>query len=198
MIGDAAQYQELVTLYSGYGDEELLELGRGMGDLTEMAQEALKGELTRRGLKITLAAERVETRVLTDDDLRDMRAYAASAPEECIFDFESERAASAAYYALTAEGVDAIVISGDGKTERRGPRVVVTPKDAARAAEIMSHPSADELRAETEEAFSGFTLPRCPRCGGAETLLDSVDPVNQWRCDHCGHTWLEESVSSVE
>ena len=38
-------------------------------------------------------------------------------------------------------------------------------------------------------------MPRCPACGGEETLLESVDPVNQWRCDGCGHTWLEESVS---
>jgi hypothetical protein len=198
MIGDAAQYQELVTLYGSYGDEELVQLGRGMADLTEMAQEALKGELTRRGLKIASAAEPVKARVLTDDDLRDMRAYAASAPEECIFDFDDERAASAAYYALTAEGIDAIVVSGGGRTDSRGPRVVVTPKDAARAAAILSQPSAEELKTEAEESFAGFDLPKCPACGGAETLLESVDPVNQWRCDNCGHTWLEESVSSIE
>ena len=66
MIGDAAQYQELVTLYGSYGDEELIGLGRGMADLTEIAQEALKGELSRRGLKIAPAAAPVETRILTD------------------------------------------------------------------------------------------------------------------------------------
>ena len=74
----------------------------------------------------------------------------------------------------------------------------MTPKDAERAATILSQPSADELKAETEEAFEGFDCTACPACGGAETLLESVDPVNQWRCDPCGHTWLEESVSSLE
>jgi hypothetical protein len=198
MIGDAAQYQELVTLYGSYGNDELVELGRGMADLTEMAQEALKGELTRRGLKVTPAKEPVETRVLSEDDLADMRTYAESAPAECIFDFENERAVTAAYYALTAEGIETIVVSGDARADRRGPRVVVTPKDAVRAAAILSQPSAEELRTEAEEAFAGFDLPKCPVCGGAETLLESVDPVNQWRCDNCGHTWLEESVSSME
>ena len=197
MIGDAAQYQELVTLYGRYGDDELIELGRGMADLTEMAQEALKGELTRRGLRIAPAGEPVEARVLSENDLADMRAYAESAPAECIFDFENERAVTAAYYALTAEGIEAIVVSGGAQPDRRGPRVVVTPKDAERAATILAKPSADELKAETEEAFAGFDLPKCPACGGAETLLESVDPVNQWRCDHCGHIWLEESVSSA-
>jgi hypothetical protein len=198
MIGDAAQYQELVTLYSSYGDDELIELGRGMADLTEMAQEALKGELTRRGLKIAVARAPVEMRVLSEDDLADMRTYAESAPAECIFDFEDERAVTAAYYALTAEGIEAIVVSGGARPDKRGPQVVVTPKDAERAAAILSQPSAEKLKAETEEAFAGFHLPKCPACGRAETLLESVDPVNQWRCDHCGHTWLEESVSSVE
>src|SRR6202035_5574136 len=109
MIGDAAQFQELVTLYGSYGDDELVELGRGMADLTEMAQEALQDELTRRGLKIAPARELGEARVLSDEDLADMRTYAASAPAECIFDFEDERAVTAAYYALTAEGIEAIV-----------------------------------------------------------------------------------------
>lgn len=195
MIGDEAQYEELVTLYGSYGDGELVELARGMADLTVVAQEALKGELTRRGLKIEPAGAPV---VLSEDDLAGMRVYAESAPGECIFDFKDERTVTAAYSALTAEGIEAIVVSGGARPDKQGPRIVVRPKDAERAAAILSRPSAEELEALTEEAFEGFELPQCPACGGAETLLESVDPVNQWRCDHCGHTWLEESVSSAE
>jgi hypothetical protein len=196
MIGDAAQYQELVALYGSYGDDELVGLGRGMADLTEMAQEALKGELTRRGLKIAHSGGPVEARVLSEEDLADMRSYAELAPAECTFDFVDERAASAAYYALTGEGIEAIVVSAGGsKFDNRGPRVVVTPKDAERAAAILSQPSADELKAEMEETPEEFALPRCPACRSEETLLESIDPVNQWRCDDCGHTWLEETVS---
>jgi hypothetical protein len=202
MIGDAAQYQELVALYGSYGDDELVGLGRGMADLTEMAQEALKGELTRRGLKIEHAGGPVEARVLSEEDLADMRSYAELAPAECTFDFVDERAASAAYYALTGEGIEAIVVSavsaGGSKFDNRGPRVVVTPKDAKRAAAILSQPSADELKAEMAETPEEFALPRCRACGGEDTLLESVDPVNQWRCDDCGHTWLEETVSPAQ
>lgn len=199
MIGDAAQYRDLVTLYGTYGDGELIELGRGMADLTEMAQEALKGELTRRGLKIPPAGAPVEARVLTDEDLADMRTYAESAPAECIFDFDDDNAASAAYYALTRKGIEAIVVSpGRAKFDNRGPRVVVTPKDAERATAILSQPTTDQLRSETEEVPEEFALPHCPVCGSEETLLESVDPVNQWRCDDCGHTWLEETVSSIK
>ena len=196
MIGDAAQYNELVTLYGDYSDDELVELGRGIADLTEMAQEVLKGELARRGLKIRPAGESLVARVLTDEDLQDMRVYAEVAPAECIFDFDDERSAAAAYYALAAQRIDAIVVSPGGtKADYHGPRVVVTPKDAERAAAILSEPSTDKLTAEKEEVPEEFAMPHCPSCGGVETLLESVDPVNQWRCDDCGHTWLEESVS---
>lgn len=197
MIGDAAQFQELVTLYTSYSDGELITLGRGMEDLTQMAQEALKGELTRRGLKLTPAAKPVEARMPTDEELTDMRTYAESAPDECIFDFPTEEAASAAYYALTREGVNAIVVSPKN-AKSDGPRVVVTPKDAERAAAIFSQLSTDKLTEETlEETAAEFEVPRCPACGSEETVLESVDPVNQWQCEDCGHTWLEEQVSAT-
>lgn len=197
MIGDAAQYQELVTLYNSYSDGELIALGRGMAELTEVAQEALKAELTRRALKLTPTAKPVEARVQTDEELADMRTYAESAPDECIFDFQTEEAASAAYYALIREGVNAIVVSPKNPKSDR-PRVVVTPKDAERAAAIFSQLSTDKLTEETlEETAAEFEVPRCPACGGEETVLESVDPVNLWRCEGCGHTWLEEPVSAM-
>ncbi|HEX3966866.1 MAG TPA: hypothetical protein VHW70_02765 [Edaphobacter sp.] len=198
MIGDAAQYQELVTLYGTYSDGELVELGRGMADLTEMAQEALKGELTRRGLKIA-PAKPVETRIPTDEDLADMRTYAESAPDECIFDFQTEEAASAAYYALTREGINAIVVSPkNAKPAGPGPRVVVTPKDAERAEAVFSQLSTDKLTEEVlEHSEDEFDVPRCPACGAEDTVLESVDPANQWRCEDCGHTWFEEPVSAI-
>lgn len=197
MVGDAEQYRELMELYRDYSDGELVELSRKMADLTDTAQNALRGELSRRGLKAAAAEEAVEARVLTDEDLADMRSYAELAPAECIFDFETERAASAAYYALMGEGIEAIVVSPDGKKfDGRGPRVVVKPKDAARAAEILSGASADQLIETQAEMAPEFDLPRCPACGGEETVLDSVDPVNQWRCEDCGKTWLEEVVSA--
>jgi hypothetical protein len=198
MIGDAEQYQALVTLYGTYGDGELKALGRDMSDLTPSAQEILKAELARRGLTIADGRQPEVARVLTDEDLLDMRAYAALAPAECIFEYEDERTASAAYYALAAADIEAILVSGQNtKSGVRGPRVVVKPKDAGRAAAILSKPLADELPTSAKEPEE-FDLPRCPACGGEETLLESVDPVNQWRCDDCGKVWVEDAVPFVE
>ena len=197
MVGDAEQYRELVTLYGTYGDDELRAIGRDMSDLTETAQEVLQAEIRRRGLKIAPGA--VEQHVLPEEDLADMRTYAQLAPAECTFIFENERAAADAYYALTAEGIEAIVISAESREfDNRGPRVVVTPKDAERAAAILLQPSAEILGTQAEETPEEFALPNCPTCGSEETLLESADPVNQWRCDDCGKVWLEETIPSTE
>ena len=197
MIGDAAQYQELVTLYASYGDEELMTLARGMSDLTEMAQEALRGEISRRGLKVSATPERSETRVLSEDDLADLRAFAALAPAECVFEYEDGHGASAASLALREAGIESVVLQQDGsRMDVRGTRVVVAPEDAEEAARVLSQPLAERFRREVEEsAPEEFALPQCPKCGGNETLLEAVEPANQWHCDDCGHDWLEEDLS---
>jgi hypothetical protein len=198
MIGDAEQDRALVALYGTYGDGELKALGQDMSELTASAQEILMAEISRRELTIAPAAKPVEARVFTDEEMSDMRSYAALAPAECIFEFEDDRGASAAYYALTMADIEAIVLSGQStKGDVRGPRVVVTPKDAERAAAILSQSLEAELRPVADEAEE-FALPRCPACGGEETLLESADPVNQWRCDDCGEVWLEEAAASPE
>ena len=78
----------------------------------------------------------------------------------------------------------------------RGTRVVVAPEDAEEAARVLSQPLAERFRREVEEAVpEEFALPQCPKCGGNETLLEAVEPANQWHCDDCGHDWLEEDLS---
>ncbi len=197
MIGDAAQYQELVTLYASYSDGELVALARGMGDLTEMAQEALRGEISRRGLKVSETPERSEPRVLSEDDLADLRAFAALAPAECVFEYEDAQGASAASLALREAGIDSVVLQQDGsRMDVSGPRVVVAPADADAAAQILSQPLAERFRREVEESVpEEFAVPKCPKCGSQETLLEAVEPANLWRCDDCGHDWVEDDVS---
>ncbi|MDQ2832917.1 MAG: hypothetical protein M3Y50_04070 [Acidobacteriota bacterium] len=197
-MADAAQYQELVKLYGTFGDGELMELGQGMGDLTEMAQQALKGELARRGLQVSETREPEPEPGMSDDEMERLRAYAELAPPECVFEFADEQGASTALRALTAEGIEAVALVGEGAGfEGRGPRVVVAPEDAGRAEALLSQPLVERFR-NAEEIPPEFDLPVCPECGGEETLLEAVDPVNHWRCDGCGHSWVEGSGGSVQ
>ena len=96
MIGDQAQYRDLVTLYGTYGDEELIELARGMDDLTAMAQEVLKGELTRRRIPIPSpnTAKLPNTAKESDSEIN---RFVDLAPQDCIWEFaEAEDAMAAA------------------------------------------------------------------------------------------------------
>ncbi len=197
-MDDAVQYQELVKLYETYGDGELVELGRGMGDLTEMAQQALQGELARRGLKVEEEAREPE-RGLSEFEMTRLREYAALAPPECVFEFADEQGAMTAFRALTEEGIEAVALgAGEMGMGERGPRVVVGPEDAGRAEAVLSQPFTKRFRKEEEEENPAeFELPECPECGGGETLLEAVDPVNHWRCDDCGHSWVEGGDGSV-
>ncbi|MDE3105536.1 MAG: hypothetical protein KGK08_10210 [Acidobacteriota bacterium] len=63
-------------------------------------------------------------------------------------------------------------------------------------------PAADPLLQQHEQplmdeetalglASAEFVEPTCPQCGETDPLLEGVDPVNQWRCESCGHTWSD-------
>jgi hypothetical protein len=195
MGDDTTRYRELEERYSSYGDEELLELGQGIDDLTEMAQEALKGELTRRHLKVE-AGRPDQPKVLSEEQVSSLQAYAALAPAECTFEFEDRAEASAASLALEEVGIESVILAAGGSTgfDMRGPRVVVAPQDAERAEAILSQPLAERFREESGAGPAEFALPCCPACGSEETLLEGVDPANAWRCEGCGETW-EETVA---
>jgi uncharacterized Zn finger protein len=36
-----------------------------------------------------------------------------------------------------------------------------------------------------------FVLPKCPKCGAEDPVLEGADPVNTWRCETCGKLWSE-------
>ncbi len=196
MIGDGPQYRDLVELYGTYGDEELVELGRGMADLTEMAQEALKGELTRRRIPIPTPKSVMPKNVRELDPTIDR--FVDLAPEDCVWEFAETEDALAACEALRASGIESSVILPRADTLDMGaPRLAVAPQDVERTEAILSKPIPEEFRILVRTRDE-FVVPCCRRCGAVDPLLESIEPTNQWRCDQCGHTWLEESASFVE
>ena len=126
LISDAEQYSELVRLYGEYGDEELIALGRRVGDLTETAQEVLKGELARRRLRVSPEVkEPVVNEIAAEkDDPQD--GFGWLAPEDCITEFAESEDALAAGEMLRAEGIECEVMLPQGM-DMRAPRVAVAP-----------------------------------------------------------------------
>jgi hypothetical protein len=199
MIGDEGQYEELGRVYGEMSDAELVGLGQEMTDLTDIAQEVLKSEISRRGLSLT--AKRVAkpvTRTDVDDrDESELWAFAAMAPATCVFEFEEDGAASAARAALSEEGVESVAVPERVTGfDLHGPRVVVAPEDAERAAMIVAQPGVESLINEAPTTIEEFHEPACPACGADESVLESVEPANRWRCDACGKEWVEDETLS--
>jgi rubredoxin len=195
MIGDAQQYQQLAARYREYGDIELQELAANAGDLTETAQSALTAEMQLRKLspKVKEAPKR-ELPVLDESEIPSLRDFAALAPQQCVWEFSQVEDAEAASRALSAEGVESLVIPGENSVgDMRPPRLVVGPGDIERTEQILSRPIAAEFR-DASAAEDTYVEPVCPVCSTAEPLLEAVDPTNQWRCEACGHVW-EDTVA---
>jgi rubrerythrin len=195
MIGDGQQYLELAARYREYGDIELQELAVDAADLTEPAQQALAAEMQSRNLspKVKEAPKRERPVVANQDkqDMSSLRDFAALAPDECVWEFPLVEDAAAASRALAAEGVQSVLIQGGTMFgDMRPPRLVVGPLDVERADQILSRPIAAEFRDAAAEEDT-YSEPVCSVCSAAEPLLEAVDPVNQWRCESCGHVWVD-------
>jgi hypothetical protein len=194
MIGDAAQHEQLARLYGEFGDEELLALGRKITDLTDVAQEVLKREISRRGLSISPETVTAATTVLDEREAAELWKYAGLAPPECVFEFGEGDVASAARMTLAEAGIESVAVPHqEAKYELRGPRLVVAPEDAERAAFILAQPTVEKLKGDAEAMMAEeFHEPVCPACGAEESVLESVEPANRWRCDACGEVWMED------
>jgi rubrerythrin len=159
-----------------------------------VAQEVLKSEISRRGLSIAPKPTPAATIVLDEREAAELWKYAALACPECVFEFDEENAASAAHMALAEAGIESVAVPHqETKFDLRGPRVVVAPEDAERAASILAQPTVERLKGDAEAMMAEeFHEPACPACGAEESVLESVEPANLWRCDVCGEVWMED------
>ena len=187
---DSEQYSELARLYAEYGDNELIALRRQAGDLTEAAQEVLKGELARRRLNVSPAVkEPVDEEVGTEDDRSLPPGFGRLAPEGCIKEFADSEDALAAGEMLRAEGIECEVMLPQS-LDMRAPRVAVAPADAERAAPLLAMPIPEEFRVLVRMRDQ-FEAPTCPGCGAADPLLEEIEPTNKWRCEVCDRVWVD-------
>lgn len=195
MIGDAEQYERLTRLYGEFGDNELLALGRDMGDLTEIAQEVLRAELSRRRLAIPSAP--VDGASHSESPANPLDRLAYLAPQDCIWEFAETEDALAAGEALRAAGIECdVILPSAERFEMGAPRLAVAPEDVARAQPILSRPIAEEFRILVRTRDQ-FVVPSCPGCGAPDPLLESIEPTNQWRCEVCDKVWLENDPEAM-
>jgi len=210
------EWQRLTQLYREKNDDELLDLAADAADLTEVAQQVLRGEMKTRGLdKQSLAASepiepdrsadlKYDSDVsLTDTDdsaAEDARAQ-SDLPSEyswktLLCECEDREEADQISEVLKQAGIESWIETPGSNSlytqlDQRNPRVLVAADQLDEARAIVVRPIPQEIIDRSKMQEPDYELPVCPSCGAADPVLEGVDPCNRWRCEACGKRWTE-------
>jgi DNA-directed RNA polymerase subunit M/transcription elongation factor TFIIS len=206
----AGEWLRLSQHYSQMSDGELLALAQQNSELTGTAQQALAGEISRRGLKVEPAkpAEPLTPEPPADspyaEDLKLVEVATVWSLADAIqlqellkragipFRMGREKAASAETDASNfAEGVSVKV-----------PRIGVPwARQAMQAYTPLSRP--------VPQGGQDEAVACCPKCHSTEIFLEeliaepeaeSEDPPGryEWVCDSCGNRWEDDGTADGE
>ena len=71
------------------------------------------------------------------------------------------------------------------------PRVLVAADQLDQARAIAARPIPQQIIDDSKTEAPEYELPKCPKCGAEDPILESVEPANHWRCEQCDHEWTE-------
>jgi tRNA(Ile2) C34 agmatinyltransferase TiaS len=73
-------------------------------------------------------------------------------------------------------------------------RIFVPGDQLALAREVASQPIPQDVIDQSKIKVEDFVPPTCPKCGAEDPLLESVEPMNAWRCENCGAQWSDSAA----
>jgi hypothetical protein len=194
--------ERIAGVYSAMSAEELRRIAESGDELSDSAQEALRAEVAKRGLKMEIAPSRGEdvyelNHTVTMRQFRDL-------PEALLAKGSLESAGIQSYL------VDDNMIRMDWFISNLlgGIKLKVRPEDAEAASEILNQPIPESLDVE---GVGSFEQPKCPRCQSLDVSCGELNkalsywtayagvpvPVYKrgWTCHACGNEWQEQGGS---
>ena len=211
MQDDPQRYwRDLTENYRQMSDGELLQLGESRGDLTEVAQQVLRDEMRKRGLDESKPADAPKLTghpavVHWESPRYRDRSHEASDGSDIPGEFtwktllcecDTSQEAWQVGETLRRAGIESWVTGSRSAWDVSGPRVQVAADQLEQAQAVMASPISHEVIEESQVKLPEFELPGCPTCGASDPLLESVDPVNVWRCETCGAEWSDPEDAS--
>jgi hypothetical protein len=221
----AEEWQRLTKLYSEMTDGQLLELAETFSDLTEIAQPILRDEMKKRGLedpievlepppdpsdeKPTFAAFSKHSAVPTPsaaepDEHQDEEE---EEPEGVEWTWKTELCTSATKEeawqigeVLRLAGIESWAMRPGTSLGARSVaslevQVLVAADQLDEARAVIARPIPQDIIDQSKVKVEDFELPSCPKCGAPDPLLESVEPVNAWRCEVCDATWSDPAAA---
>jgi DNA-directed RNA polymerase subunit M/transcription elongation factor TFIIS len=201
------QWQELSEVYRGKSEGELEAMAETAYDLTDIARQALRAEISARNLDLQLREAPSPDELSPDPDLDPIynEERDISAPT-WVCKVESRLEAQQAKELLRDAGI--VSYFGEDTTDpnyfptdfSQGVDLLVSWVDAQRAGIILRRwmPSTD-TSVEPDESAAPVL---CPACKSDEIVLlrvlkksdDDPDSKFRWRCDACAHTWIDDGI----
>jgi len=203
MVDRVEEWQRLQASYSSKTDEELQALADESYELTELAQQALKSEIARRGLPFKLKelpkppglnpepgdldpSERELVVVRQVWDLTEARQVKGILDDAGIPSF------------LGPDNLDNVEAFPSSSSFVNGIDLKVRYVDHQRALYVLSQSLPPEPQERSEY------VPVCPKCNSREIVFQSLDEEKDsdsspdakfnWKCEACGHQWKDDGI----
>jgi DNA-directed RNA polymerase subunit M/transcription elongation factor TFIIS len=219
-LNPAAEWLYLSERYRQMSDQELLALAGQNSELTAVAQQALAGEISQRGLKLQPeplpAPPEPEPQPdatydsLYDEDRKFVEICTVWSLSDAIQLQTLLDTAGIPFFMgpEKATGVEAVT---SNFVNGVSVQIMNIGLPWARQA-MMNYTPADEPGPKPEEELSELPV-RCPKCHSEEVVFDRliVDPMSEpttatdksqpkfeWTCDSCGHKWDDDGIVKDE
>jgi DNA-directed RNA polymerase subunit M/transcription elongation factor TFIIS len=200
MVDRVEEWQRLQASYRTKTDEELQALADESDELTELAQQALRSEIARRGLPFTFKefpepgsnlqpnesdpSELELVVVRRVGDLAEARQLKSILDDAGIPSF------------LGPDNLDRVEVFPLSSSFGNGIDLKVRSVDNQRAEYVLSRSLPPEPQDQIEY------VPVCPRCNSREIVFESLDEEKgssfdakfNWKCDSCGRQWRDDGV----
>jgi hypothetical protein len=212
-VDQAGEYLRVRDHYRSLADGELLVLARQPSELTDVAQQALAGEISSRRLKVepdkpaSLSSPQPPPDIQDpadpncDEDkrlvtIRTVWSLADALQLQNLLD-----TAGIPFYIgpEKAAGVDTVT-----SNFAYGLDFQIMSIGVPWARQAMQNYTPADDRAQEPEAELDDASVRCPKCHSGEVLLEETEPVREgtspqrfkWTCDACGSHWEDSGVET--
>jgi len=194
MIDPEQERRRLAEFYSGQMDGELEKVAEQAYELTELAREALKAELDRRGLQTKLIETapvvfKKRVPVMAGDPPPPAPPAPPSAPDGelelrkmvAIRQFRDLPEALLAKGSLESAGIEAVLT--DDNVVRMdwfwsnlmgGVKLLVGAEDAAEADEVLAQPIPEHFDVS---GVGEYAQPRCRKCNSLDVTFQELEPA---------------------
>jgi hypothetical protein len=198
--------RRLTQFYAAMTDGELDKLADDPDSLTELAREALKRELDRRGLDDIAEAPSTAKDEIAARELIAIRKF-RDLPEALLAKGAIESAGIECFLADdNLVRLDWFISNFIG-----GIKLMVDRENADAAANVLNQPIPEGF---DFQGTGEYQQPRCPKCCSLDITFEELNkpvayttayfgvpipyPRQSWKCHTCGRRWQEENSGEEE